>query len=236
VAEGAEPRWEGHSLYCAMPPARPLTRAAAVLAVLAGLAWAGAAPPGPAAVAAPRAITPAAQSLVGQFLVATDTLRDPRFARTVIYMVAHDATGAMGLVVNRPLRDMPVAPLLRQFGLDERGVTGSVRVHYGGPVEIGQGFMLHTAEYATQGTSPIAGDIAMTSLPGVLTALSDAARGAGPRKALFAVGYAGWAPGQLEGEIEQGAWITVPADEVLLFDEDPARKWERAIARRRITI
>jgi putative transcriptional regulator len=131
---------------------------------------------------------------------------------------------------------MPLAPLLRKFGLDERGVTGSVRAHYGGPVEVGQGFILHTAEYATQGTERVAGDIAMTPAPGVLSALSDIARGAGPRKSLFAVGYAGWAPGQLEGEIEQGTWITVPADEALLFDEDPARKWDRAMARRRITI
>jgi putative transcriptional regulator len=219
-----------------MPPARLLKRAAAVLGVLAGLAWAGTAPPSPAAAGAERALAQADQSLAGQFLVATDTLRDPRFARTVIYMVRHDATGAMGLVVNRPVRDMPLAPLLRKFGLDERGVTGSVRAHYGGPVEIGQGFILHTAEYATQGTERVAGDIAMTPQPGVLSALSDIARGAGPRKSLFAVGYAGWAPGQLEGEIERGTWITVPADEALLFDEDPARKWDRAMARRRITI
>ena len=219
-----------------MPPARLLTRAVAGLGVLAGLAWVGTAPSSPAAAGAERAITQAGQSLAGQFLVATDTLRDPRFARTVIYMVRHDATGAMGLVVNRPVRDMPLAPLLRKFGLDERGITGSVRAHYGGPVEIGQGFILHTAEYATQGTERVAGDIAMTPTPGVLTALSDIARGAGPRKSLFAVGYAGWAPGQLEGEIEQGTWITVPADEALLFDEDSARKWDRAMARRRITI
>jgi putative transcriptional regulator len=219
-----------------MPPARPLKRAAAVLGVLTGLAWVGPAPSGPAAAPAPRAIAQAGPGLAGQFLVATDTLRDPRFARTVIYMVRHDASGAMGLVVNRPVRDMPLGPLLRKFGLDDRGVTGSVRAHYGGPVEIGQGFLLHTGEYATRGTSQIAGDIAMTPAPGVLTALSDIARGAGPRKSLFAVGYAGWAPGQLEAEIERGAWITVPADEALLFDEDHARKWDRATARRRITI
>ena len=219
-----------------MPPARPLTRAAAVLGVLAGLAWAGAASSSPAAAPFPRALAQAGPGLAGQFLVATESLRDPRFARTVIYMVRHDATGAMGLVVNRPVRDMPLAPLLRQFGLDDRGVTGSVRAHYGGPVEIGQGFLLHTAEYATEGTERIVGDVAMTPTPGVLNALSDIARGAGPRKSLFAVGYAGWAPGQLEGEIEQGSWITVPADEALLFDDDATRKWERATARRRITI
>jgi putative transcriptional regulator len=219
-----------------MRPARLLTRAAVPLGVLAGLAWAGATPPSPAAAGAPRATAQAGQSLAGQFLVAADTLRDPRFARTVIYMVRHDASGAMGLVVNRPVRDMPLAPLLRQFGLDDRGVTGSVRAHYGGPVERGQGFILHTAEYATRGTERVTDDIAVTPAPGVLDVLSDIGHGAGPRKALFAVGYAGWAPGQLEGEIERDAWITVPADEALLFDEDPARKWDRAISRRRLTI
>ncbi len=219
-----------------MPPACLLKRGAFVLGALAGLLWAGAAPSSPAPAGGPRGLAQAGPGLAGQFLVATDTLRDPRFARTVIYVVRHDASGAMGLVVNRPVRDMPLAPLLRKFGLDDRGVTGSVRAHYGGPVEIGQGFLLHTAEYTTEGTALVAGDIAMTPTPGVLTALSDIARGAGPRKSLFAVGYAGWAPGQLEGEIERGAWITVPADEALLFDEDHARKWDRATARRRITI
>jgi putative transcriptional regulator len=221
-----------------MPPAR-LPKAAPValaiaLGVLAGLAWAGAALSSPDP--APRGLAQGGPSLAGQFLVATEELRAPAFARTVIYMVRHDATGAMGLVVNRPVRDMPLGPLLRNFGLDDRGVTGSVRAHYGGPVEIGQGFMLHTSEYATQGTSRIAGDIALTPAPGVLTALRDLAHGAGPRRSLFAVGYAGWAPGQLEGEIERGSWITVPADEALLFDDDHTRKWDRATARRRITI
>jgi putative transcriptional regulator len=219
-----------------MPLARLLPLAVLLLGVLAGLARAGPAPASPATAGLPRATAAADQSLTGQLLVATDTLRDPRFARTVIYMVRHDATGAMGLVVNRPVRDMPLAPLLRKFGLDDRGVTGSVRAHYGGPVELGQGFILHTAEYATPGTERVAGDVAMTPQPGVLNALSDIARGAGPRKSLFAVGYAGWAPGQLEAEIEQGAWITVPADEALLFDEDATRKWDRAMARRRLTI
>ena len=219
-------------------PSAPLTRAAAVLGVvvLAGLAWATAGPSSPAAVTVPRAVAQTGPGLAGQFLVATDALRAPPFARTVIYMVRHDASGAMGLIVNRPVRDVPLAPLLRQFGLDDRGVTGNVRAHFGGPVERGEGFMLHTAEYATQGTERVAGDIAMTPAPGVLSALSDIARGAGPRKSLFAVGYAGWGPGQLEGEIERDAWITVPADPTLLFDEDHARKWDRAMARRRLTI
>ncbi len=224
-----------------MPLARLLTGAPVVLGIalglVAGLAWVGAAPSSPGASPAPHGLVQGGgPGLAGQFLVATEALRAPAFARTVIYMVRDDASGAMGLVVNRPVRDVPVASLLRQFGLDDRGVTASVRAHYGGPVERGQGFMLHTGEYTTQGTERIAGDIALTPTPGVLTALRDIASGTGPRLSLFAVGYAGWAPGQLAGEIEQGAWITVLADEALLFDDDHASKWDRATARRRINI
>ena len=178
----------------------------------------------------------AGKSLAGQFLVATEDLRDPRFARTVVYMVRHDASGALGLIVNRPVQDVPLGPLLRRFGLDDRGVSGTIRLHYGGPVEPGRGFLLHTAEYATEGTERVADDVAVTPLTARPVALGDIARGAGPRRVLFALGYAGWAVGQLEGEIDNGAWITVPADEALLFDDDAARKWERAMARRRLTI
>lgn len=176
------------------------------------------------------------KSLAGQFLVATEALRDPRFARTVIYMVRHDASGALGLVVNRPVRDVPLAPLLRQFGLDDRGVNGSIRLHYGGPVEPASGFLLHTAEYATAGTERVAGDIAVTVLSPRPEVLGEIAHGGGPRRFLFVLGYAGWGPGQLEDEIDNGAWITVPADESLLFDDDHARKWDRAMSRRRFTI
>ena len=203
-----------------------------VLCTLLALAGAGAVLPRPVAPPAARASVPAQSSLAGRLLVATEGLRDPRFSRTVVYLVRHDATGAMGLIINRPVRELPLAPLLRQWGLDDRGVTGSVLAHYGGPVELRLGFVLHTAEYATADTQRITGDIALTAEPAVPGVLVDIARGAGPRKALFLLGYAGWAPGQLEGEIDHGSWITVPADPALLFDEDHARKWERAAARR----
>ena len=204
------------------------TCAAAALCALAVL--------GPARAGGGSPLAQADKSLLGQFLVATDTLRDPRFARTVIYMVRHDGSGALGLVVNRPVRDVPLAPLLRQFGLDDRGVNGSIRLHYGGPVEPAVGFLLHTVEYATEGTERVTGDVAVTPLTARPVVLRDIAHGAGPRRFLFALGYAGWAPGQLEGEIDNGAWITVSADEQLLFDDDHARKWERAMSRRRLTI
>ena len=174
-----------------------------------------------------------AGGLAGQLLVATDDLRDPRFHRTVIYLVRHDATGALGLVVNRPLGDVPLARVLEQFGAQEREAAGTLRVHYGGPVEPGRAFMLHTADYAGRETQVIKDGVAVTAHPDVLDAL---ARGQGPRRALFALGYAGWAPGQLEGEIRRGAWIVVPADEALVFDDAAARKWDRAMARRKMDL
>lgn len=174
-----------------------------------------------------------AGGLAGQLLVATDDIRDPRFHRTVIYLVRHDATGALGLVVNRPLGDVPLARVLEQFGAQEREAPGTLRVHYGGPVEPGRAFMLHTADYAGRETQVIKDGVAVTAHPDVLDAL---ARGRGPRRTLFALGYAGWAPGQLEGELGRGAWIVVPADEALVFDDDAARKWDRAMARRKIDL
>jgi len=191
---------------------------------VAASAWPG--PAGERHVAATRPLT-------GQFLVATDELRDPRFIRTVIYLTRHDASGAMGFVVNRPMREVPLAQLLERFGLPHRDVTARVRVHYGGPVQAGRGFVLHTADFAGEGTEVIGGNVAVTTEPGILTAI---AAGAGPRRALFVAGYAGWAPGQLEAEIDGGAWISVPADEALIFGDDHETKWERAMARRRLNI
>jgi putative transcriptional regulator len=172
-------------------------------------------------------------SITGQFLVATDDLTDPRFIRTVVYMVHHDAGGAMGLIVNRPLGDASIADLMERLGLDKKGVTGDILVHYGGPVEPAKGFVLHTAEYKIEGTQIVKDRIAITSQPGILRAIG---AGAGPQRSLLALGYAGWAPGQLEAEIKAGAWVVVPADESLVFDQNYGKKWERAIARRTINL
>lgn len=172
-------------------------------------------------------------SLTGQFLVATDELTDPRFVRTVVYVVHHDAGGAMGLIVNRPLGDASIAELLDRLGLEGKGVNREILVYYGGPVEPGRGFVLHTAEYKIDGTQVVKDGIALTSQPDILRAIGT---GAGPRKSLFALGYAGWAPGQLEGEIKAGAWEIVPADEGLVFDDNYEKKWERAMARRTINL
>ena len=190
-----------------------------------------AAPPGPGHSAEPP--PPVVGSLVGQVLVATDDMPDPRFARTVIYMVHHDADGAQGLVVNRPLREIPLAILLEQTGLDNKGVNEMVRLHVGGPVQTFRVFVLHTAEYAGNNTMTVKNGFSLTWDPEILKAI---AQGKGPRRKLFIMGYAGWAPGQLEAEMKTGAWVRASADETLVFDDNYDTKWDRAIARRKIDL
>jgi putative transcriptional regulator len=172
-------------------------------------------------------------SLKGRLLVATSEMTDPRFVRTVIFMIQHDATGAMGLVINRPIGRISIAALLEQLGAGSSGVGGDLRVHYGGPVEPMQGFVLHTSDYTTPDTHVVRSGIALTTDTEVLRAIG---AGSGPRRSLFALGYAGWAPGQLEGEIERGHWVDVQADEKIVFDENADKKWERALARRVIVL
>lgn len=172
--------------------------------------------------------------LAGQLLVATSELGDPRFARTVIYMVRHDArSGAMGLVVNRNLGEVPVAVLLSQSGLPSAGATGSVTLHVGGPVEATRVFVLHTDDYTGPDTVKIGNGIAVTDDASILESIAE---GKGPRRARFMLGYAGWAPGQLETEMEGGYWIVVPSDAAIVFDDDYDTKWDRAMARRRISL
>jgi putative transcriptional regulator len=166
--------------------------------------------------------------LAGRLLVATEQMGDPRFAETVIFMVHHDATGAMGLVINRRVGVAPVSALLNDLGLDAAGMSGEVPVHAGGPVEPGRGFVLHSADYAADGTMS-AGTLAVTTQPEILQAIG---RGTGPKQFLFFLGYAGWAPGQLEAEIRAGHWVDIVADARLIFDEQMDTKWKRALARR----
>jgi len=191
------------------------------LLLLAGLLLAG-----PALGQAPR-------SLKGQLLVATEAIGDPRFHHTVIYMVQHDAAGAMGVVVNRPLGEAQLASLLDRLHRDSRGVSGTIRVHYGGPVELDAGLALHTTDWMIADSRVVADGVAITATPDVIEAV---ARGKAARRLLFAVGYAGWGPAQLEREIDRGDWISVSADEALVFDENAGTKWDRAMARRKITL
>lgn len=176
-----------------------------------------------------RAEQLARRSLAGRLLVATEALRDPRFARSVIYVVRHNEQGAFGLVINGPIAEVPFERALRPFGLEVPSGSGNVRVHYGGPVEERRGFALHTPDWMTEGTTVVDGRFALTEDPKVLQAM---AQGTGPRRALFFLGYAGWSPGQLDAELRTGAWGVAPADERLVFDEDPSQKWIEAMTRR----
>ncbi|MFQ5776047.1 MAG: YqgE/AlgH family protein [Kiloniellaceae bacterium] len=201
---------------------------ALVLACLIGLALAGASNGDLRAADAP-----ARGSLAGQLLVASDNMRDPRFNETVIYMVEHDMRGAMGLVVNVPLGEVPFADLLERLGLEPEGADGSMPVYYGGPVERGRGFFLHSTDVMLEGSIRVADGVAMTAQPDILGAL---ARGEGPSRSLFALGYAGWGPGQLESELAHDAWFVIPAETSLIFAEDPAKTWQRAVALRSIDL
>lgn len=169
--------------------------------------------------------------LAGQFLVATPEMGDPRFAETVIYMISHDREGAMGLVMNRPIAQGPISDLLKAFGAEAQGASGTVILHYGGPVESQRLFILHSNDYAGKGTTIVGGGLAVTAEAEILSAI---ASGKGPKKSLLAFGYAGWAPGQLEAEIGADAWFTIPAEESLIFDSEAESKWDRALAKRKI--
>ena len=171
--------------------------------------------------------------LTGQFLVATEELQGPPFAHTVIYLILHDASGAMGLIINRPVGEVPLARLLDGLGLDATGVSGDLRVHYGGPVEPARAFVLHTSDYTGRNTRAIRDGISLSADHEIFDAIG---HGRGPARSLFTFGYAGWAPGQLEAEISRGSWFTVDADRSLLFSDDYDHKWERATARRKIQL
>ena len=175
----------------------------------------------------------ATDSLTGRLLVATPKIHDPRFMRTVIYVVQHDSTGAMGVVLNRPMVEVPLARLLVELGIESEGVGGTIRMHYGGPVERSRGFLLHTADYQAESTAVIRDGVALSGQPEVWRAL---AAGKGPRRSLFVLGYSGWGSGQLESEIRAGHWVVVPAEEDLVFDDDYDGKWPRAMARLKIDL
>jgi putative transcriptional regulator len=172
---------------------------------------------------------PTPPSLAGQLLVASAEMGDPRFYHAVILVVRHDRNGALGIIINRPVEDRSVASLLEALGEKDTGVTGSVRIFAGGPVQPEIGFVLHSPDYHRPETVDIDGRVAMTSSPQVLRDLGNRQ---GPSKSLVAFGYAGWASDQLEGELRQRAWVTAADDEKLIFDEDRDKVWEEAMKRR----
>ena len=172
--------------------------------------------------------------LEGQLLIAMPIMTDKRFARSVIYMCAHSAEGAMGLIVNQRAPHISFRELLKQLSIpsgkgDIRVDRDDMDVHVGGPVETGRGFVLHSADYhAADSTLAIDDGVSLTATIDILKAI---AAGKGPDRAILALGYAGWRAGQLESEIAANGWLHCPADLDLLFDRKLEDKYERAMSK-----
>ena len=172
---------------------------------------------------------PATDSLTGQLLIASPDIGDPRFAHTVILMVKHDKDGALGITINRPVGEKSIASLLEGPGEDVSGIEGTLRIFAGGPVQPDIGFVVHSAEYRRDDTIAVDEHVAMTASRQILR---DIGHHRGPVKSLFALGYAGWGPGQLENELARHDWFTAPEEPKLIFDDNPANLWEDAMAHR----
>lgn len=192
----------------------------------------GAALPDPNAAAPPQTAAPGPPP--GDLLVASDNMGDPRFSHAVILVLANNAEGAFGIVINRPIEEKPIADILAAAngGKDDKadaGVTGKIRVFAGGPVQPELGFVVHTPDYKDDSTITVPNIVAMTPTTDVLR---DIGRRKGPAKYFFALGYAGWGPGQLDDEIKHHDWYSTPGDPKLIFDDDRGDLWKRALDRR----
>jgi putative transcriptional regulator len=169
------------------------------------------------------------KSLTGQLLIAMPQMLDPRFARSVVYVCAHNEDeGAMGLVINKLFEAVTMDELFTHLKLDPGTEARSHPVHFGGPVEPGRGFVLHTTDYHEDATLVVADGIGVTATLDILRAIG---KGEGPRRSLLALGYAGWAPGQLDAEMQANGWLSVSADADLVFDPEFEGKWRRALAK-----
>jgi putative transcriptional regulator len=169
--------------------------------------------------------------LTGQLLIAMPAMADPRFSQSVIYLCAHTSEGAMGLVLNRPLKRPSFEDLLRQLDVEPLPPARRIRLCAGGPVDNARGFVLHTSDWTGEGSLRVDDGLALTASLDVLKAIAE---GGGPREGILALGYAGWGPGQLDAEIQQNAWLSVSADETIVFDGDHDTKWRRAFAKLKI--
>jgi putative transcriptional regulator len=172
--------------------------------------------------------------LDGQLLIAMPGMADERFSRAVVYVCAHSAEGAMGIVLNRPaaelsfpdlLVQLEIVPAMERIRLPER--VGQMQVLVGGPVETSRGFVLHSPDFhLEQSTLPIDDRVCLTATIDILRAI---ARGDGPKRAVLALGYAGWTAGQLETEIQSNGWLTCPADAELIFNSPADVRYELAM-------
>ena len=167
------------------------------------------------------------ESLEGKLLIAMPGMGDPRFEHSVVFMCAHSGDGALGLIVNKPAPELRFATLIKQLGMEVGDPKRDIRIHFGGPVENGRGFVLHSSDYRSEGaTLQVDKTFGMTATMDVLEQI---AKGEGPDSALLALGYSGWGPGQLESEILQNGWLTCDASPEIVFGEDDDRKWSEAL-------
>ncbi|HXL99450.1 MAG TPA: YqgE/AlgH family protein [Rhizomicrobium sp.] len=165
--------------------------------------------------------------LEGKLLIALPGMSDPRFEKTVIFMCAHSTDGAMGLIVNKPVEGLGFHDMMARLGLRTTANTPDFPVLFGGPVETGRGFVLHSGDYeSNESTMPVSQDISLTATLDILRAMAE---GRGPEKAIFALGYAGWGAGQIENEIRLNGWIHCDADNAILFDAEMSGKWSAAL-------
>ncbi len=166
--------------------------------------------------------------LAGQILISMPNMPDTRFEKTIIMLCVHNADGAMGVVLNRQSNSISYPELLQQLGLPSHIVEPKKPVFYGGPIEAGRGFVLHSDDTAQESTLKVAEGISLTATVDILRCIAE---GNGPQNSLLALGYAGWGAGQLENEIQGNSWLTVPPDAALLFDEHVETKWHRAMSK-----
>lgn len=168
-------------------------------------------------------------SLAGVMLIAAPAMEDPRFVHSVVYVCEHSSKGAMGLIVNKPSRDFGLDDLLGQLKIEPTAAAEKIAVHFGGPVEMGRGFVLHSDDFETPGaTHKLQDGLALTATVEILRAI---ARGGGPRRAILALGYAGWSAGQLEGELQNNGWLSCPGDPDLVLDHADDVKWAAALGK-----
>ena len=187
--------------------------------------------PDPTDATAARVPEAEADSLAGQFLLAMPGMEDSRFAQAVIYVCVHNAEGAMGLVVNKPLDQPSFDDLLAQLDIAPVPPARRIRLLQGGPVDHARGFVLHTPDWTGDGSLMVDGTLALTASLDILKAI---AGGGGPSQGVLALGYTGWQPGQLDREMQQNAWLSAPAPVELVFDPDHAAKWRKALANMKI--
>ena len=166
--------------------------------------------------------------LTGQLLVSLPQMQDTRFTHAVIFVCGHDDQGAMGLVLNKIIDHLSFEDLLSQLNIEKSQRTPSLPIYYGGPVEMGRGFVLHSPDFMSELSIQISNDFALSATLDIIEAI---AQGKGPQNKLLALGYAGWSPGQLEAELMSNSWLQVTADSHLVFKTDRQNLWIKTLAK-----